>query len=82
MTHGQKVREWILKAFEKEYPDAELISYTSEKHKILSIYNVVIKAEGATENVVVHMSIYPDSPRGVAYQIDKEFHSMKGRESK
>ena len=27
MTHGQKVRNWILKAFEKEYPDMELISY-------------------------------------------------------
>lgn len=51
MTHGQKVREWILKAFEKEYPDAELISYTSEKHKILSIYNVVIKCGSAHEHI-------------------------------
>lgn len=76
MTHGQKVRNWILKAFEKEYPDMELISYTAEKHKIFSSYNVVIKAEGATENMVVHMSIYPDNPRGVEYQIDKEFHCM------
>ena len=82
MTHGQKVRNWILKAFEKEYPDAELISYTAEKHKIFSSYNVVIKAEGATENIVVHMGIYPDNPRGVEYQIDKEFHCMKGKESK
>ena len=76
MTHGQKVRNWILKAFEKEYPDMELISYTAEKHKIFSSYNV------ATENMVVHMSVYPDNPRGVEYQIDKEFHCMKGRESK
>lgn len=77
MTHGQKVRNWILKAFEKEYPEAELISYTAEKHKIFSSYNVVINAESATENMVVHMSIYPDNPRGQGND-----HRIRGRGEK